>query len=151
MSHVPLLTSVKQRRAITTPRVLQALCMQAKCGVKGKTVTDKKVRNTLRAGPEVVSVTWEALGAALEMVQQELLPGTVTATLHDVLLYRKGDFFARHVESKKGPATPVDAGIAESGADSLKGGVLSFGRRVRGVYEGLGHFARGARVCRMRC
>ncbi|CUI15360.1 Hypothetical protein, putative [Bodo saltans] len=105
---------------------LISMCEQARCGVDGKTVTDLTVRNTLRVAADRVSVEWPALSEAVEDCAAHLGLGSgVTAQLHDVLVYRPGDFFKRHVDSIKHPhhrATLVlDTGLP---AAPFVGGVL---------------------------
>ena len=83
---------------------LISMCEQARCGVNGKCVTDLTVRNTLRVAADRVSVEWPAMSEAVEDCAAHLGLGTgVTAQLHDVLVYRPGDFFKRHVDSIKHP------------------------------------------------
>ncbi|CUE67848.1 Hypothetical protein, putative [Bodo saltans] len=83
---------------------LISMCEQARCGVNGKCVTDLTVRNTLRVAADRASVEWPAMSQAVEDCAAHLGLGSgVTAQLHDVLVYRPGDFFKRHVDSIKHP------------------------------------------------
>ena len=127
----PVVRRVDTGAAVSSVDDVLKLCRQAECGVDGKTVTDTDVRRTMKVGKEVVSVEWPHLEGVLKHVSQQLsIPGTVTAELHDVLVYRPGDFFKPHVDSIKHPdhraTLVVDTGLG----GECSGGQLVVGESV---------------------
>ena len=70
---------------------------------------------------------WKDVDIVLERLREELVgpARTVRAELHKVLVYRKGDFFNLHYDSKKAPnhalSLSVDTGLAQ-----CSGGVTLF-------------------------
>ena len=74
--------------------------------VIAETVLDERARRSLKVGADVVRVEWAALDATLATIHGALRSGVrsrLTAHLHDVLLYRPGDFFVKHRDSLKSP------------------------------------------------
>lgn len=100
----PMLRRTDTNTKIATVNELLEMCVQAPCGVDGQTVTDINVRRTMKVGSDRVVVDWPHLEGALKEIAFQLgIPGTVTAELHDVLVYRPGDFFKPHIDSIKHP------------------------------------------------
>lgn len=104
------------------------LCEIAPVGKGVKTVYDTNVRKVLQVRDDQVKVDWPDLPLALENVQKTLCPHVrLRAELYKVLVYRPGDFFKYHVDSKKNAqhiiTLCVDTGI---GGEGLEGGALRF-------------------------
>ena len=79
---------------------LLEVCTQAKCGKGAETVTDLSVRCVMET--EEVAVQWPGLVGVLQEVQERLLPGTtLRAEFDKLLVYRPGDFFKGHKDSKR--------------------------------------------------
>ncbi|CAE7508737.1 unnamed protein product [Symbiodinium natans] len=75
-------------------------CQQAPCGKGEKTVVDVSVRRVMQTVE--VGVQWPELPSVLQEVEQQLFPGTVLrAELDKLLIYRPGDFFKEHRDSKR--------------------------------------------------
>jgi hypothetical protein len=124
-----VLTNLATKATITSVDELVPLCEQAMCGVNDKTVTDLTVRKTLRVGRDRVSFEWAALPQVVEDCAFGLgLGDSVEGQLHDVLVYRPGDFFKPHIDSIKHPrhcaTLVVDTGLP---GEACSGGVLYVG------------------------
>jgi hypothetical protein len=137
-----IITNLATRATIKTVDELVPLCKQAMCGVNDKTVTDLTVRKTLRVGRDRVSFEWAALPKVVEDCAFGLgLGDGVEAQLHDVLVYRPGDFFKPHIDSIKHPrhcaTLVVDTGLP---GDACSGGVLYVGDE-RWVPASVGSYA----------
>lgn len=91
-------------------RRLRALGRPARFGRGEATLTDPAVRDTWEVPPELVRAEWTGgttLDDALEAVREELgLPPhcRLTAVLHSLLVYEKGQFFLPHQDSEKDDA-----------------------------------------------
>mmetsp|Transcript_10246 Transcript_10246/g.19475 ORF Transcript_10246/g.19475 Transcript_10246/m.19475 type:complete len:525 (-) Transcript_10246:96-1670(-) len=79
---------------------LISLCSAAPCGKALQTVVDKSVRCTLETAH--VKVDWAALPEVLSCVTNALTPNaSLQAHFYKVLVYRPGDFFKYHHDSKR--------------------------------------------------
>lgn len=79
---------------------LQKHCVQAPCGRGTETVVDLSVRKTLETAD--VTVDWPDLDRVLQTCASRLCPHLkLQARFYKLLLYQKGDFFYRHVDSKR--------------------------------------------------
>ena len=81
----------------------------ARFGRGEQTLTDRTVRDTWEVPRELVRVEWAppGLAADLDVVRDELgLPSNcrLTAELHSVLVYERGQFFTTHQDSEKDDA-----------------------------------------------
>lgn len=91
-------------------RQLRDLGRPAHFGRGDETLTDSTVRDTWEIPTELVRVRWAGgagLGPELEAVREELgLPEhcRLTAELHSLLVYEKGQFFLPHQDSEKDDA-----------------------------------------------
>ncbi|CAE7553028.1 unnamed protein product [Symbiodinium sp. CCMP2592] len=76
------------------------LCTQAPCGRGQETVMDLNVRSVMETAEVVVE--WPDLPEVLNKVETELLPDTILRAEFDkLLIYRPGDFFKGHRDSKR--------------------------------------------------
>ena len=87
-------------------RRLKELARPARYGLGEQTLTDRTVRDTWEVPRELVHVEWAPPGLAtdLEVVRDELgLPrgSQLTAELHSMLVYERGQFFVTHQDSEK--------------------------------------------------
>ena len=107
---------------------LEKLCSKSLVGKGRKTVYDETVRKSLEIVPgDECLVDWIGLDQALEMTSKVLMQGRkLRAEIYKVLLYREGDFFEWHRDSKKAEGhlltMCVDAGMDTE----YKGGDLVF-------------------------
>jgi hypothetical protein len=83
---------------------LISLCEVAPLGRGSETILDSTKRRVLRVADKAsVRVEWDGLEHAAREAARTLLPGAkFRAELHDVLVYREGDFFVRHRDAVKG-------------------------------------------------
>ena len=103
-----------------------AACAQAPVGRGTETVVDTSVRRVMES--ERIAVQWPGLPAALEQVQLELCPWLdLEAKLYKVLVYRKGDFFTWHLDSKKEQDHVLTLTV-DCGAPACEGGGIEFER-----------------------
>ena len=90
-------------------RRLMQIAGPARFGRGEETLTDRSVRDTWEVPRELVRVEWAppGLAADLDVVRDELgLPSSsrLTAELHSLLVYERGQFFATHQDSEKDDA-----------------------------------------------
>ena len=90
-------------------RRLMELARPARFGRGEQTLTDRTVRDTWEVPRELVRVEWAppGLAADLDVVRDELgLPSNcrLTAELHSMLVYERGQFFTTHQDSEKDDA-----------------------------------------------
>jgi hypothetical protein len=91
-------------------RQLCGLGRPARFGRGEETLTDRTIRDTWEIPKELVSVEWASrlgLGPELEAVREELgltEHCRLTAELHSLLVYQKGQFFLPHQDSEKDDA-----------------------------------------------
>ena len=119
-----------RRRALagggSTVEDVLAACAQAPVGRGTETLVDTSVRRVMES--ERIAVHWPGLPAALEQVQLELCPWLdLEAKLYKVLVYRKGDFFTWHLDSKKEQGHVLTLTV-DCGAPACKGGGIEFKR-----------------------
>ena len=117
-----------RRRALAgggpTVEDVLAACAQAPVGRGTETVVDTSVRRVMES--ERIAVQWPGLPAALEQVQLELCPWLdLEAKLYKVLVYRKGDFFTWHLDSKKEQDHVLTLTV-DCGAPTCEGGGIEF-------------------------
>jgi hypothetical protein len=104
VGHVTLPVPANQARRLC------GLGRPARFGRGEKTLTDPTIRDTWEIPREAVRVEWAGglgLGPELEAVREELgLPEhcRLTADLHSLLVYEKGQFFLPHQDSEKDDA-----------------------------------------------
>jgi predicted 2-oxoglutarate/Fe(II)-dependent dioxygenase YbiX len=104
IGHITLPVAADQARR------LRDLGRPAHFGRGEETLTDPTVRDTWQIPTELVRVEWaggQGLGPELETVREELgLPehSWLTAELHSLLVYEKGQFFRPHQDSEKDDA-----------------------------------------------
>lgn len=108
-----LLLSVEPVGVVTFPvsaKMAKSLIVEAEpaqYGLKDKTLLDRKIRDTWEIPKNRIQIDkiWNAqLDKALHKIQQNLnLPedGTLTAELHNLLIYMPGQFFKAHQDSEK--------------------------------------------------
>lgn len=102
---------------------LLEVCTQAECGRGSETVTDLSVRSVMET--QRVKVEWPELPEVLNEVERKLLPDTILRAEFDKLLvYRPGDFFKGHRDSKRSD-NHVATLIAIAGCPH-KGGAVVF-------------------------
>ena len=102
---------------------LLEVCTQAQCGRGSETVTDLSVRSVMET--QRVKVEWPELPDVLNEVERKLLPDTILRAEFDKLLvYRPGDFFKGHRDSKRSD-NHVATLIAIAGCPH-KGGAVVF-------------------------
>ena len=89
-------------------RTLCTVARPARFGYKQKTLRDQRVRNTWEIGKDRITIAQErwqpALSRHLAKIQQDLgLPAgcSLTADLHNLLIYEPGQFFVPHQDSEK--------------------------------------------------
>eukprot|EP00439_Symbiodinium_sp_Y106_P055595 s4789_g7.t1 len=96
-------TVLKGSAPLCWPIDVEALldvCTQAPCGRGQETVLDLNVRSVMETAEVVVE--WPDLPEVLKKVETELLPDTILRAEFDKLLvYRPGDFFKGHRDSKR--------------------------------------------------
>lgn len=98
----PQLYAANSADAISDHAQLRALCVPAPCGKGEETVLDPTQRRTLET--QEVRVVWDGLSDALEACSRQLCPWlSLEARFYKLLLYEQGDFFRRHVDSKRAP------------------------------------------------
>eukprot|EP00746_Dinoflagellata_sp_MGD_P092863 gnl/MRDRNA2_/MRDRNA2_36732_c0_seq1.p1 gnl/MRDRNA2_/MRDRNA2_36732_c0~~gnl/MRDRNA2_/MRDRNA2_36732_c0_seq1.p1 ORF type:complete len:489 (-),score=76.28 gnl/MRDRNA2_/MRDRNA2_36732_c0_seq1:254-1720(-) len=109
---------------------LISICSAAPCGKALQTVVDEGVRRTLET--ERVKVDWAALPEVLNRVAHALTPNaTLQAHFHKVLVYRPGDFFKYHHDSKRAVehlltlTVDLGAGKCEGGDTVFRQGALT--------------------------
>ena len=103
---------------------LCGLCVQASFGYGEKTLVDSKVRQTLET--EAIEVEWADLQRVLDQVRSKLCPDSLLrAKLYKVLVYRPGDFFKPHVDSKREDDHLLTL-VVDCGAGPCDGGEVWF-------------------------
>ena len=96
-------------------------------GKGSETVYDERVRKSLELVPgEGCRVEWPQLGEVLQRVSRDLVQGrTLRAEPYKILVYREGDFFRWHRDSKKGEGHLLTLCV-DTGLDECEGGELLF-------------------------
>ena len=111
-----------------TVDALEKICSKSLVGKGRKTVHDEVVRRSLEIVPgDDCLVEWTGLEQALDIASKTLMQGRkLRAEIYKVLVYREGDFFDWHRDSKKDEGhlltMCVDAGMDTE----YKGGDLVF-------------------------
>ena len=128
-SSPPIVLRVDTATTVLSVDELLPLTAPAKFGHGTQTVLDERTRRCpLKVGADVVSVEWAALDKTLATIHRALRGGVcsrLTAHLHDVLLYRPGDFFVKHTDSLKSPRhlLTMSVVVALSGCGEATGDV----------------------------
>lgn len=99
---LPFDMTLKNRRAFTERAQL------AKFGHKEQTIQDLKVRNTWEISASQITIQGEKWQTALQTTLQDMAgklgfesEDSIQLELHNLLLYEKGQFFARHQDTEK--------------------------------------------------
>uniref|UniRef100_A0A0G4HK88 Prolyl 4-hydroxylase alpha subunit Fe(2+) 2OG dioxygenase domain-containing protein n=1 Tax=Chromera velia CCMP2878 TaxID=1169474 RepID=A0A0G4HK88_9ALVE len=104
---------------------LVSVCETAPCGKGTEDVKDLGVRSTVQTDVSVVEVNFEGLQEALDEVQRKLAPfSSLSAEFYKLLVYRQGDFFKPHRDSKKGDGHILTLAV-DCGCE-CRGGTLKF-------------------------
>ncbi|KAL1508311.1 hypothetical protein AB1Y20_004422 [Prymnesium parvum] len=120
----PLPSSGTPAPPLSSYAAAASLCDASPLGQGEETVVDLSRRRSLET--REVEVAWDGLPAALEASARALCPWlSLEARFHKLLVYGEGDFFASHVDARRGAehvlTLAVDVGLA-----TCDGGTLLF-------------------------